>query len=351
MQTNDIRHYFKGLIPCYNLEEILLIYIGGIRMIASLQEVVKRFGNMQALDHISFDINKGEIVGLLGPNGAGKTTAIRALSGLIGIDGGDITLFGEKQDVNNIKLKKNIGLVTQEVTVFEELTAEENLRFFGGLYGVKGELLKRRIKETLEFVGLKEYAKKVPGKFSGGMQRRLNIACALIHQPEFLIMDEPTVGIDPQSRNYILESVKQLAENGTTVLYTSHYMEEVQAIASRIIIMDQGRVIASGTLNELIKRMGYEETIRLTVTVPSEELKESFGKIQGVKSVIQNNAEYIILSVAESGNLNRILDVARQRGEVTNISAEKPTLEDVFLTLTGKRLRDEGGSNETNIPG
>ncbi len=320
-------------------------------MIANLQEVVKRFGNMHALDHISFDINKGEILGLLGPNGAGKTTAIRALSGLIGIDGGDITLFGEKQDVNNIKLKKNIGLVTQEITVFEELTAEENLRFFGGLYGVKGNLLKQRIKEILEFVGLSDYAKKVPGKFSGGMQRRLNIACALIHQPEFLIMDEPTVGIDPQSRNYILESVKELAKKGTTVLYTSHYMEEVQAIANRIIIMDQGRVIASGTLNELIKRIGHEETIRLTVTTPSEELKEAFTKIQGVKSVHQNNGEYMILSAAEAGNLNRILDVARQKGEVMHIFADKPTLEDVFLTLTGKKLRDEGGANESYIPG
>lgn len=310
-------------------------------IIASMENVVKRFGNIQALDHVSFDIHKGEVIGLLGPNGAGKTTAIRALAGLISADSGEIRLRDEKQDVNNIRLKRHLGLVTQEVTVFEELTAEENLRFFGGLYGVKGDLLRQRVKEILEFVGLSEYARKAPGKFSGGMQRRLNIACALVHTPEFLIMDEPTVGIDPQSRNYILESVRHLAQAGTTVLYTSHYMEEVQAIADRIVIMDQGRVIADGTLEEMISRIQHEETIRITVTNPSPILAESFRTIQGVKSVMQNGADYTIISGVGSGNLNRVLEVAQQSGGVSNISADKPTLEDVFLTLTGKKLRDE----------
>ncbi|WP_367565749.1 ATP-binding cassette domain-containing protein [Lacrimispora sp.] len=312
--------------------------------VANLKDVVKRFGNVQALDHVSFDIQEGEVLGLLGPNGAGKTTAIRALAGLIGADSGEIILLGEKQDVNNIRLKQHMGLVTQEVTVFEELSAEENLRFFGGLYGVKGDTLHQRVKETLEFVGLSEHAKKAPGKFSGGMQRRLNIACALVHSPKFLIMDEPTVGIDPQSRSYILESVKRLTTQGTTVLYTSHYMEEVQAIADRIVIMDLGRVIASGTLDELIGRIQHEETIRITVTNPTATLLESFRAIQGVKTVIQKGADYAIVSGAGSGNLNRVLEVAQQNGGVSNISADKPTLEDVFLTLTGKKLRDE----ETN---
>ncbi|KAF0194147.1 MAG: ABC transporter-like protein [Bacillota bacterium] len=309
-------------------------------IVASMVDVVKRYGKLQALDHVSLSIRKGEILGLLGPNGAGKTTAIRVLAGLIGADSGEIMLRGERQDVNNIRLKQHMGLVTQEVTIFEELTAEENLRFFGGLYGVKGELLRRRVKETLEFVGLSEYAKKEPGKFSGGMQRRLNIACALVHSPDFLIMDEPTVGIDPQSRNYILESVRCLAQNGTTVLYTSHYMEEVQAIADRIVIMDQGRVIADGTLEELIGRIQHEETIRITVTNPSSALTESFRAIQGVKTVTQKGADYTIVSGASSGNLNRVLAVAQQSGGVSNMAADKPTLEDVFLTLTGKKLRD-----------
>lgn len=309
--------------------------------VADMRDTVKRFGNVQALDHVSFEIQEGEVLGLLGPNGAGKTTAIRALAGLIGVDSGEIMLFGEKQDVNNIRLKQHLGLITQEVTVFEELTAEENLRFFGGLYGVKGDTLRQRVKETLEFVGLSEYAKKTPDKFSGGMQRRLNIACALVHSPKFLIMDEPTVGIDPQSRSYILESVKRLAAQGTTVLYTSHYIEEVQAIASRIVIMDLGRVIASGTLEELIGRIQHEETIRITVTNPTAALAESFRAIQGVKTVTQNGTDYIIVSGAGSGNLNRVLAVAQQSGVVSNISADKPTLEDVFLTLTGKTLRDK----------
>ncbi len=310
-------------------------------MIAGMQNVVKRFGNVQALDHVSFAIHEGEILGLLGPNGAGKTTVIRTLAGLIKADSGEITLLGKKQDVNNIRLKQHLGLVTQEVTVFEELTAEENLRYFGGLYGVKGDKLRQRVKETLEFVGLSEHAKKVPGKFSGGMQRRLNIACALVHSPKFLIMDEPTVGIDPQSRSYILESVKRLTMEGTTLLYTSNYMEEVQAIASRIVIMDQGKVIASGTLDELVSRIQHEETIRITVSNPSVALAERFRAIQGVKTVMHNGADYTIVSGAGSDNLNRVLMVAQQRGSVSNIVADKPTLEDVFLTLTGKKLRDE----------
>lgn len=309
--------------------------------IASMENVVKRFGSVQALDHVSFEIAEGEVLGLLGPNGAGKTTAIRTLAGLIGADSGQIMLLGRPQDVNNIELKRNIGLVTQEVTVYEELTAEENLRFFGGLYGVKGEELRRRIKETLAFVGLTDHAKKAPGKFSGGMQRRLNIACALIHSPKLLIMDEPTVGIDPQSRNYILESVTHLTKQGTTVLYTSHYMEEVQAIASRIVIMDSGRVIASGTLEELIGRIQHEETIRITVADGDDALTERFRGIQDVKSVKLNGARYTIVSGAGSGNLNRLLAVAQQSHTITDIETEKPTLEDVFLTLTGKKLRDE----------
>ena len=199
-------------------------------MIASMENVIKRYGDTTALDHLNIEIAEGEILGLLGPNGAGKTTAIRILCGLINADSGETTVFGQKQSVSNLKPRKNMGIVTQEITVFTDLSAAENLRYFGGLYGLRGVELNANIKETLEFVGLTEHAKKRPGKFSGGMQRRLNIACALVHKPKFLIMDEPTVGIDPQSRNHILESVKKIAARGTTILYTSHYMEEVQAV-------------------------------------------------------------------------------------------------------------------------
>ncbi|WP_291651739.1 ABC transporter ATP-binding protein [Clostridium sp.] len=310
-------------------------------MIASLNDVIKRYGDKVILDNLNFDINKGEILGLLGPNGAGKTTAIRALAGLIGIDSGDIVMMGKKQDVNNIKLKQEFGIVTQEVTVFEDLTAEENLKFFGGLYGLKGAKLEKRVNETLEFVGLLEHRKQFPKKFSGGMARRLNIACALVHEPKFIIMDEPTVGIDPQSRNYILKSVKELADRGTTILYTTHYMEEVQNICTRILIMDEGRIIAQGTLDELVSRIQYEEKIKIMVDNPSEDLMDKFKAIQGVKSIIANNSEYIIISNVGSGNLNRVLEIAQKHGGISEITAEKPTLEDVFLTLTGKKLRDK----------
>jgi len=207
--------------------------------IASMQGVLKRYGSYVALDYIDLDIHEGEIVGLLGPNGAGKTTLIQTLIGMLPVDKGKISLFEQAKNPFSNRNKEKIGLVTQEVAVFEELTAKESLLFFAGVYGLRGEEKKKRVKEALEFVGLIDQANKVPTKFSGGMKRRLNIACALTHRPKFLIMDEPTVGIDPQSRNHILESVRKLRDNGTTILYTTHYMEEVQEIVSSLWIKDK----------------------------------------------------------------------------------------------------------------
>ncbi len=226
--------------------------------IASMQGIVKRYGSHLALDHVDLDIHEGEIVGLLGPNGAGKTTLIHTLTGMIPYDRGSIRLFNTAKPFTN-KNKEKMGLVTQELTVFEELTAKENLEFFAGVYGLRGEERKKRVAEALEFVGLASKSRSMPKKFSGGMKRRLNIACALTHQPKLLIMDEPTVGIDPQSRNHILETVKELRRRGTTILYTTHYMEEVQAIASRVVIVDQGQIITEGTVDELIKNIQHEE--------------------------------------------------------------------------------------------
>jgi len=311
-------------------------------MIASMDSVVKRYGDTTAVDHLNLNVIQGEILGLLGPNGAGKTTAIRMLCGLVNADSGTIKVFGESQNINNLRTRKNMGLVTQEITVFSDLSTIENLRYFGGLYGLKGAELAANVKETLEFVGLTEHAKKRPGKFSGGMQRRLNIACALVHRPKLVIMDEPTVGIDPQSRNHILESVKKIAQRGTTIIYTSHYMEEVQAICDRISIMDSGRVIAEGTIDDLVGRMQHEDTVRLTANMPSAALTEDLRAIAGVKTVLQNNGQYIITSSSGSGNVNRIMEIAQRHGGVTSFSEDKPNLEDVFLTLTGKRLRDDG---------
>jgi len=276
----------------------------------------------------------------LGPNGAGKTTAIRSLAGLIAVDSGEIEVFGKRQHINNVDIKKEMGLVTQEITIFNDLSTRENLRYFGQLYGLTGQELESNVDRVLAFVGLTEHAKKRPKKFSGGMQRRLNIGCALVHRPKLLIMDEPTVGIDPQSRNHILESVKKIAEEGTTVIYTTHYMEEVQAICNRISIMDSGRVIAEGSLEELVGRIQHEDTIRMTALSPSDALTEDIRAISGVKSVDVLGNSYVIVSGADSGNLNRIMEVAVRHGGIGNIAAEKATLEDVFLTLTGRSLRD-----------
>ncbi len=309
-----------------------------------LNDVVKRYGSLLALDHVDFEIGQGEILGLLGPNGAGKTTAIRALAGLLPVDSGAVELFGRAQRPGDMDLKRRIGLVTQEITVFEDLTARENLEFFGGLYGLKGADLRRRIAETLEFVGLTEHADQRPKKYSGGMKRRLNIACALTHGPEFLVMDEPTVGIDPQSRNHILESTRALRDKGTTILYTSHYMEEVAAIATRVVIMDQGHVIAQGTVDELVERIQYEERVCLEVGNPTEEFLGKIRVIPGVKQVGREGKALMVVSEAGANNLDRILQAAQGSGGVHSVRVDKPSLEDVFLTLTGKSLRDGGES-------
>ncbi|MEC0308269.1 ABC transporter ATP-binding protein [Paenibacillus lautus] len=312
--------------------------------IATMNHIIKRYGHQLVLDHVNLEIRQGEILGLLGPNGAGKTTLIHALSGLIGIDSGSIELFGKRLSGPMLEVKRKIGLVTQDVTVFEDLTAQENLAFFGGIYGLRGTELKRQITETLQFVGLTDQAHKRPSKFSGGMKRRLNIACSIIHRPRLLIMDEPTVGIDPQSRNHILVSVRELQKRGTTILYTTHYMEEVQSLASRVVILDQGHVIAQGTIDELVKNIHHEEKIKLEVVELTEDLINSIKQLDGVKQVILTGTQIQILSRAGAGNLDRILSLAKSAGGVISIHAEKPTLEDVFLTLTGKQLRDTEGT-------
>lgn len=312
--------------------------------IATMNHIIKRYGHQLVLDHVHLEIRQGEILGLLGPNGAGKTTLIHALSGLIGIDSGSIELFGERPSGPMLEVKRKIGLVTQDITVFEDLTAQENLAFFGGIYGLRGTELRRQITETLQFVGLTDQAHKRPSKFSGGMKRRLNIACSIIHRPRLLIMDEPTVGIDPQSRNHILESVRELQKRGTTILYTTHYMEEVQSLASRVVIMDQGHVIAQGTIDELVKNIHHEEKIKLEVVELTEDLINNIKQLDGVKHVVLNGTQIQIISRAGAGNLDRILSLAKSAGGVLSIHAEKPTLEDVFLTLTGKQLRDTEGT-------
>jgi len=312
-------------------------------IIASMQGVVKRYGSNIVLDYVDLDINEGEIIGLLGPNGAGKTTLIQTLTGMVPYEKGQVALFGDTNSPFSNRNKEKIGLVTQEITIFEELTAKENLQFFAGVYGLKGEEKKQRVQEALEFVGLSDRANKIPNKFSGGMKRRLNIACALTHRPKFIIMDEPTVGIDPQSRNYILEAVKKLREDGTTILYTTHYMEEVQAIASRVVIMDQGQIIKEGTVDELIQTIQHEEKMEIDVTDAGQIPLNKLEEITGVKQASAAGNRIIVISEANTGNFDRILSLIKEHAGVLGIQADKPNLEDVFLTLTGKQLRDKVG--------
>lgn len=312
-------------------------------MIAKLSNIVKRYGKLLALDCVDINIEEGEILGLLGPNGAGKTTLIHGMISLIPMDSGEITIFGKSLSRHALEIKREVGFVTQEVTIFEDLSTWDNLAFFGGVYGIRGEELKRNIEEALEIVGLKEFKSKLPAKFSGGMKRRLNIACALVHKPKFLIMDEPTVGIDAQSRNYILETVKNLNRKGTTVLYTTHYIEEVQAIASRVVILDQGRIIAEGTKDELVKKIKHEERVKVQLIQTGQNVSMEILKITGVKHVHQQGQEVQIISEVGANNLDQIMSILKQHGGVQYIHTELPTLEDVFLTLTGKQLRDEEG--------
>lgn len=309
-------------------------------MILKMENVIKRFNGNLALDYLSLDVEEGEVIGLLGPNGAGKTTCIKSIIGLLPVDEGDITVFGIKQDGKNKSIRSQIGFVTQDVTIYEDMTARENLTFFGSLYGLEKQVLKDRTKQVARIIGLEGRLDDRPKNFSGGMKRRLNIGCSILHRPRLLIMDEPTVGIDPQSRNYILDFVKKVAAEGTTVIYTSHYIEEVEAIASRIYIMDQGHIIASGTLRELIARIKGDSHILVDVRMASEEQKEELLKMADIKEVVIKENQYHIIVPGGITIIDKIINVLAPLG-VVNVNSKQPNLEDVFLTLTGKQLRDE----------
>ncbi|TVP95538.1 MAG: ABC transporter ATP-binding protein [Acholeplasmatales bacterium] len=310
-------------------------------MIVRMNDVIKRYnGDRLALDYLNLEIKKGEVVGLLGPNGAGKTTAIKAIVGLLAVDEGTISVFGEKQNGQNRQLRRRIGLVTQDVTVYEDLSAYENLRFFGKLYGLKGEQLKARIEAVAKLIGLSDRLHEAPKRFSGGMKRRLNIGCALLHEPELIIMDEPTVGIDPQSRNYILEFVKELAKQAdTAILYTSHYIEEVQAISDRVYIIDQGHIIAHGTVKALIEKMQGDQVMAITVKHPAKATVLTLKAIPDIKEVSLEGDTYQIVTEPGVSVLDKCLALLAEQ-TITDVSNQQANLEDVFLMLTGKTLRD-----------
>lgn len=310
-------------------------------MILEIKNLKKQYKDFTAVDNLNLKIEDGEIYGLLGPNGAGKSTTINAITGLTKIDGGEIKIFGKSFNGRNTEIKRNIGVVPQDIAVFNELSAYENVAFFGRINGLRGTLLKERIKEALDFTGLWDRRKDKPKQYSGGMQRRLNIACAIVHRPKLIIMDEPTVGIDPQSRNHILESVKKLNELGSTIIYTSHYMEEIETLCSKITIIDNGREIATGTNEQLKEMISNEEKVELELSKVSQELVSALEEVRDVKKCNQNGNVLEVISKKNSENISSITaKIAEAKSKIISINVEKPTLEGVFLTLTGKKLRD-----------
>ena len=307
----------------------------------SVKNLEKSFKENKVLKGISFDVNAGEILCILGPNGAGKTTTINILTAALGGDGGEITFKGVPIGRQLRKYKQSLGIVPQDISLYEELSAEQNLSFFASLYGLHGSALRDAVDKALVFAGLDDRRRDKVKTFSGGMKRRLNIACAIAHEPEVVIMDEPTVGIDPQSRNYILESIKKLRDKGVTVIYTTHYMEEVEVISSRIIIMDHGTIIAEGTKESL--KAGIENEKRYTIDIEENGKikRDEFFAIEGVKSVKIEDNSIEITSIRGIENLDRIIALLSNRGErIKNITSENASLEMVFLKLTGRKLRD-----------
>jgi ABC-2 type transport system ATP-binding protein len=306
-----------------------------------IRSLTKRFNDKLVIDNISLEIGKGEIFGLVGPNGAGKSTLMNLIVGLFSIDKGEILVGGCSISKEPLKAKAKIGLVPQEIALFESLTAKENLEYWGGLYGLKGLLLKERINEAIETAALKEHTKKIVKNYSGGMKRRLNIAAAMMHHPEILIMDEPTVGVDPQSRNHIFEVTKKMnKEFNSTIIYTSHYMEEIETLCDNILIMDLGKEIAYGNKEELRRMIMSDKIIKVKAQGDIKELMFNIKKLSSVRS-IQIREDELKIIANEKITLNELFnEISRCKVSVKNIAVEEPTLESVFLTLTGKKLRD-----------
>lgn len=310
-------------------------------MIVKVENLVKRYKDLVALDHMNLEIEKGEIFGLLGPNGSGKSTAIGCILSLLKYDKGSIKIFDKPMTATSYDIKRRIGIVLQNVAVFNELTVYDNIDYFCGLYIEDKSKRKQLVEEAIEFVGLEDFRKFYPKKLSGGLLRRLNIACGIAHKPELIILDEPTVAVDPQSRNKILEGIVELNRQGATIIYTSHYMEEVEQICTKIAIIDKGKNLAMGTKEQLKAMIKTGETITLEILALGEEHIE---KLKELPHVYQVTYEHQILKVSCSGgkhNLMRVLDYLRSEEiHIGRVYSELPTLNDVFLEITGKELRD-----------
>jgi len=312
-----------------------------MKTVITVKELEKSYSRRKAVNGISFDIFEGEVIGLLGPNGAGKSTTINMLATLLHPDKGSIRVlnYDSKKDKN--MLKKNIGIIPQDLAIYEEISAEKNVRFFGSLHGLGGEKLNQYVRDALERVSLYDRKDDKPKGFSGGMKRRLNIACGIVHKPKIIIMDEPTVGIDPQSRNHILQSINVLKRQGVTLIYSTHYMEEVEAVADRILIMNDGVIIAEGTKESLTKQVDDQITYTFHLEQGVNFIQDTLYQIEGVLDISVADNLINVTSEQSSNNLNAIISALLQNDCVLeSMTSQKSSLETVFLELTGRTLRD-----------
>ncbi len=309
--------------------------------IIKIENLVKRYSELIALDHLNLEIKQGEIFGLLGPNGSGKTTTINCLLALLSYDKGVVEVFGKQMKPDSYDIKSKIGVVMQNVAVFDELTVYENIDYFCGLYIKDSKLRKEYVKDAIAFVGLEDFVKFRPKKLSGGLLRRLNIACGIAHKPELIILDEPTVAVDPQSRNKILEGIVELNKKGATVIYTSHYMEEVEQICTRIAIMDKGKNVALGTTEQLKRMIKNSEIIRVIINDFDETHIPALSELPHVYQCTYAESELTLYYSGGKHNLIRVLDYLKEHDiSFGRVYSELPTLNDVFLEITGKELRD-----------
>lgn len=310
-------------------------------MIVKVDNLVKRYKELIALDHFNMEVKGGEILGLLGPNGSGKTTAINCMLSLLKFDKGIIQIYGKEMTPNSYDIKRNIGVVPQEVAIFSTLSVRENIDYFCGLYINDKKTREKYVKEAIDFVELKDYENFRPLKLSGGLRRRLNIACGIAHKPKLIFLDEPTVAVDAQSRNFILEGIKRLNKEGSTIIYTTHYLEEAEILCDRIIIMDHGKSLVTGTVEELKAMISTREKIIVKFENIEEEILEKLGSIAHIININEKDDEYTINFESGKNNLSNLLDFIKENNLVyTQLYSKTPSLNDVFLELTGKELRE-----------
>lgn len=312
-----------------------------MKKIIEVKNLTKEYKNLKAIDNLSFDVFEGEILGLLGPNGSGKSTTINSILQLLNYSSGSIKIFGHEMKPDAYEIKKDIGVIFQEVAVFQELTVYENIDYFCGLYINDKEIRRKYVMDAINLVGLNDFIKFYPKELSGGLLRRLNIACGIAHKPKLIFLDEPTVAVDPQSRNNILDGIKKLRDEGATIVYTTHYMEEVEMICDRIIILDKGKIIAEGTTDELKALAKLEEKITIEVKDLSEKVIDEIKDFKTVLDLSYQGNTLMIVYKKGKDNLGELIDYLHEKKiTYSKIFSGRPTLNDVFLELTGKDLRD-----------